>query len=138
MLSHRKTQRAQKTESNKMKRIFICSPYSGNIRENVTTAQAMCKLAIKHGYAPFAPHLLYPQLLDDTNPNQRGKGMSCGRAFLAVCNEVWQLDVPPTIGMEEELAFAHLLQIPVKKFEIKQIDVSTLGEASMITCCSAL
>ena len=54
------------------KRIFICSPYSGTkeeIANNVRIAQALCRIVIDKGHYPFAPHLLYPQFLVDTDEN---------------------------------------------------------------------
>lgn len=72
-----------------MKKIFICSPYAGNIGRNVKIAQALCRLAIKAGYAPFAPHLLYPGLVDDSIEEERAAGISRGLAFMEVCAEVW-------------------------------------------------
>lgn len=44
-----------------MKRVFICSPFSGNVEKNIEEAQRLCREAAEEGYAPFAPHLLYPQ-----------------------------------------------------------------------------
>lgn len=72
-----------------MKRVFICSPYAGTIESNVKVAQAICRKAIAEGYAPFAPHLHYPGIVDDAIPDEREKGIKAGLAFMELCNEVW-------------------------------------------------
>ena len=46
-------------------RVFICSKYAGDIEHNVRVAQALCRMALEAGLAPFAPHLLYTQILKD-------------------------------------------------------------------------
>lgn len=61
-----------------MKLAYICSPYAGNISENVRFARAACRFAIKEGCAPVAPHLLYPQLLNDAVPAERDIGLQMG------------------------------------------------------------
>ena len=68
------------------------------------------------GYAPFAPHLLYPRFLDDNEPDERALGMAAGKAWLAVCDELWQWGATISAGMAEEIALAHELGIPVKVF----------------------
>jgi hypothetical protein len=96
-----------------MRRVFICSPYAGDIRANVERARKMCLMAIRRGYAPFAPHLIYPQLLDDCGTD-RTAGISAGIAFLEACFEVWvPRGVKPSIGMTCELDVARSLDIPI-------------------------
>lgn len=45
--------------------VFICSPFAGDIEKNLNKAREYLKFAVKQGTIPFAPHLLYPQVLDD-------------------------------------------------------------------------
>lgn len=97
-----------------MKRVFICSPYAGDITRNVAIAQEICRDVIADGHAPFAPHLLYPQILDDADPAARETGMTCGLAFMETCHEVWAYvrdGVSP--GMQRELDHAKSLGLPV-------------------------
>jgi len=42
--------------------VYICSPYAGNIEENVYNARRYSRFAVEKGYLPITPHLLYPQL----------------------------------------------------------------------------
>ena len=51
--------------------VYICSPYSGTITKNVKRARKFCRFALDIGAIPLAPHLLYPQFMDDENPEER-------------------------------------------------------------------
>jgi hypothetical protein len=101
-----------------MKKVFICSPYKSNrihsVEQNVERAKELCKCAAQQNLAPFAPHLLYTQFLDDTLPESRTVGMDCGLAFLKMCNIMWvDSRFPPTEGMQIEINLAEKLQIPI-------------------------
>lgn len=88
-------------------KVFICSPYSGNIHRNVAIAKELCKSAIKLGYAPFAPHLFYPQFLDESKPEDREAGIKCGLAWMRDCDQVWIYTVEGvSAGMAREIAYA--------------------------------
>ncbi|MEB3090404.1 hypothetical protein [Corynebacterium pseudotuberculosis] len=46
--------------------VYICSPYSGDVEINVQLAHDFCARAvIRGGKNPLAPHLHYPQFMDD-------------------------------------------------------------------------
>lgn len=96
-----------------MKRVFICSRFAGDVDRNIETARKLCRWAVEQGCAPFAPHLLYPQFVDDNKPEEREAGIACGLAFMAVCDEVWAYvgdDVSD--GMRREMAHAQRLGKP--------------------------
>tara|TARA_R100001163_G_scaffold65187_1_gene61516 strand:+ start:1404 stop:1730 length:327 start_codon:yes stop_codon:yes gene_type:complete len=59
--------------------VIIESPYKGKVKQNVAYAQKCMSDSLLRGECPFASHLLYTQVLDDTVPELRGMGMS--RAF---------------------------------------------------------
>jgi len=73
----------------RMKRVFICSRYTGDVPRNIATAERLCRQAVERGCAPFAPHLLYTRFLDDGKPSEREAGIACGQAFMEICDEVW-------------------------------------------------
>ena len=90
-----------------MKRVFICSPFAGDTERNIRIARRLCKLEIEAGNAPFAPHLLFPQILDDVDPNSRDVGIACGLAYLAVCDEMLvYAGHGVSAGMRRELTYA--------------------------------
>lgn len=99
-----------------VKRIFVCSPYAGQVEHNVKIAQAVCRQVILEGHAPFAPHLHYPGIVDDSVPQERDTGIKSGLVFMSVCDEVWAfVGNGITPGMTQELEFAKNLGIKVKK-----------------------
>lgn len=96
-------------------RVFICSRYAGNIERNVSVAKAFCCMAVEAGIAPFAPHLLYPQFMDDNNPAQRELGISMGLQFMEACNEVWvYIGNGVSEGMRIEMEHAQRLSKQVR------------------------
>lgn len=103
-----------------MKKVYICSRYRADethtVEDAVSSALYACTVAVNKGCAPIAPHLYLPRCLDDNDPVERAAGMAAGRAFLAVCDEVWQWGKTITEGMAAELAYAKELGIPIKVF----------------------
>lgn len=61
--------------------VIIESPYSGKIERNMDYARQCMKDSLKRGEMPFASHLLYTQVLDDTNPEERAQGIASGLAW---------------------------------------------------------
>jgi hypothetical protein len=91
-------------------RVFICSKYAGDIEHNVLVAQALCRMALAAGLAPFAPHLLYTQFLDDSDPAQRGLGISIGLRYMETCDIVWiYVGEGISDGMRQEMEHARSL-----------------------------
>lgn len=104
-----------------MKQIYICSPYTGNIEENIRFAKTACRYAMKQGCAPIAPHLLYPQFLNDAVPMERKTGIQMGLRVLASCEELWACGSHISEGMEKEIAEANRLGIRVRRITAEQI-----------------
>ena len=104
-----------------MKRIFICSPFRGSKRLLYERyARELCKYVLDEGHAPFAPHLLYPQMLDDENKVERSLGIRAGLLFMQTCQELW---FGSAWGISEGMKFeiaqaANFLGIPI--FELKK------------------
>ncbi|HBE8721265.1 hypothetical protein JY782_11735 [Clostridioides difficile] len=86
--------------------VYICSPYAGDIKANVENARRYCRFAADSGYIPMAPHLLFPQFLDDTNPKERELGLEFGKAIIEKCSEVWVFGKHISSGMEAEINLA--------------------------------
>ena len=94
--------------------VYICSRYSGDVEENVKAAREYCRLAVDKGYIPVAPHLLYPQFMDDNNPAERKLGMSFGNALMDRCGEVWVCGDRLSPGMEAEFDRASEKNMTIK------------------------
>lgn len=96
------------------KLVYIASPLSGDVETNLDFARQACLYAMAQGVTPFAPHLLYPQMLDDNDPAQRELGMKMGNQMLALCDELWLCGDITSPGMAKERALAEDLDIPVQ------------------------
>ena len=83
--------------------VYICSPFSGAVEENIAAAQRYSRFAVDNGCIPFAPHLLFPQFLDDNNPKERQLGLFFGNALMSKCAEVWVFGSIISVGMEAEI-----------------------------------
>ena len=97
--------------------VFICSPFAGDIKRNVAAARQYCRFAVSKGNIPFAPHLLFPQFLNDGNLYDRETGMIMGLAMLTKCAEVWVFGDNHTPGMRREIKKAKLKHIPIRYFD---------------------
>ncbi len=91
-----------------MKRVIILSPYAGDVNRNVTYAMRCVRHSLNTGdEVPLAPHLLYPQLLDDSDPQDRELGISCGLSWMLVCDvAAFYIDHGYSLGMQRERRFA--------------------------------
>ena len=96
--------------------IFICSPFAGDTKANLENARRYLKFAVDKGAIPFAPHLLYPQVMDDQDPAQRKLGLFFGLVWLRKCDEVWVFGKTISSGMRAEIDKASKHRIPVRYF----------------------
>lgn len=83
--------------------IYICSPYAGEIDKNVEAARRYSRFAVDMGCIPVAPHLLFPQFLDDASPGERQLGLFFGNALMSKCSEVWVFGDTISAGMRAEI-----------------------------------
>ncbi len=100
-----------------MKIIYIASPYAGDVKNNIEFAKQACKYVITTGNAFFCPHLLYPQILNDNNAEERKLGLDMGKQLLLKCDELWAFGNRISQGMFEEIEFARQNNIPVKRIQ---------------------
>ena len=96
--------------------VYICSPYSGNIENNIKSARRYSRFAVEMGYIPFTPHLLYPQFLDDSNPAERSLGLFFGNVLMAKCAEVWVFGTYISPGMNAEIERAKRKKYTIRYF----------------------
>jgi len=93
-----------------MKLIYICSPYKAydghSVEDNIKNAREWCKTAVFLGLTPVAPHLLFPQFLDDNDSRERFIGMNMGLHLLEKCAEIWVCGLYISEGMAAEIEYA--------------------------------
>ena len=86
--------------------VYICSPYSGDVEAHTASARHYCRFAVDSGCIPIAPHLLFPQFLNDADPDERELGMFFGNVLMSKCSEVWVFGETPSPGMAAEIGRA--------------------------------
>ena len=72
-----------------MKKVFVCSPYRGDIEGNTKLAKKVGRLAACCDYVPIIPHLMYTGFLDDANPEDRIRGLTMSVELLACCDMLY-------------------------------------------------
>jgi len=93
-------------------RTRIESPLAGNFRRNVRYAQLCMLDSLKRGEAPYASHLLYPQVFDDLDEDQRRIGMQAGHVWLRQA-ELVALYID--FGMSRGMSMAEALAVKLGK-----------------------
>lgn len=81
--------------------VFISSPFSGDIENNIKQVKLYVSAAIKSGYAPLAPQLYLPEFIDD-NTN-RLLAMDICKGLCLCTDNFWICGNKITKGMKEEL-----------------------------------
>ena len=98
-----------------MKKIYVCSPLSGDIRNNIENAKSYCEYVVKEcGAIPIAPHIYFTQFLDDDAPEERTFGIMAGLQLLSECDELWYFGDRVSKGMVTEIIAAKEQKIPVR------------------------
>lgn len=98
---------------------FICSPFRGDILSNQMLARRFSRFALTRRVIPIAPHLLFPQFLDDSVPDERELALFMNARIMSFCEQVW-VCVPDSIteGMAAELDIADQMGLPIRFFDI--------------------
>lgn len=104
-----------------MRMVMIESPYAGDVERNARYARRALADSITRGECPFAGHLLYTQVLDDTVSAEREQGIALHLAWLEFMDcMVLYADYGVSTGMSQALVAARACGMPV--------EVRTIGE----------
>lgn len=103
--------------------VYICSPYAGDIEKNVNAARSYSRFTVDKGFIPVAPHLLFPQFMDDTDPQERKLGLFFGNALMSKCSEVWVFGSTISPGMQVEIKRARWKNYRLRYFteDLKEV-----------------
>ena len=107
--------------------VYIASPLSGDVKRNLQFARQACRYAISEEMTPFCPHLLYTQMLDDSDPEERQLGIDLGNRMLRLCDELWLCGDWISPGMAGEKEMAERLGIPVRSVSTEEIQSMELS-----------
>lgn len=103
--------------------VFICSPFAGDMEGNARRARGYSRFAVSKNCIPIAPHLLFPQFLEETDPAQRKLGISFGLVLQSMCREMWVFGETVSKGMAAEIRKARERGIPIRYFTEHCVEV---------------
>lgn len=87
--------------------LYVCSPYRGDTKRNKEYARKLTRAALDNGFIPVTVHLYLTEATDDTNPEERVRGMVAGMKILENCKYILVGDrYGISEGMKAELTFA--------------------------------
>lgn len=96
---------------------YICSPYHGNVSANEENTRKYCRFAVESGYIPIAPHLFFPQFMDDSDPAERDTAMFMDFVLMGKCHEVWVFGSVISKGMASEIGLAKKRNQKIRYFD---------------------
>jgi hypothetical protein len=99
--------------------VFVCSPFAGNTEYNTEKARDYCRFAVSRNCIPIAPHLLFPQFMDDQDPAQRELALLMGTVLMCKCSELWVFGGNITKGMALEIDKAKSRNMIIRYFNEK-------------------
>ena len=105
--------------------VYICSPFSGDTDGNTQKARRYCRFAVRNGCIPLAPHLLFPQFMDDTEPAERNLALFMDIVLLGKCDQLWVFGKEISAGMAAEIGKAEKKNMTIRYFteELKEAAV---------------
>ena len=97
--------------------VYICSPYRGDTEKNTEKARKYSRFAVESEAIPMTPHLLYPQFMDDSNPEERYLATHViNYVLIGKCQEVWVFGEDISEGMGREIALAEKRRMKIRYF----------------------
>ena len=83
--------------------VYICSPLSGDMDANQEAARRYCRYAVDIGYIPIAPHIYFPQFMNEHSLKERNLALFMDIALLSKCAELWVFGDTISKGMSMEI-----------------------------------
>ena len=103
--------------------VYVCSPFRGNIDENVINARKYSRFTFDKKNIPITPHLLYPQFINDNDLFERNIAIhKINYVLIGLCKEMWVFGDEITEGMQREILVAQKRKKPIRYFskELKE------------------
>lgn len=96
--------------------VYICSPFAGDVDGNREKAKNYCRFAVDAGYIPIAPHIYFPQFMNDGKPAERDLALFMDIVLLSKCAELWVFGDTVSKGMSIEIEKAKRKGQPIRYF----------------------
>lgn len=95
--------------------VLLESPYAGETGRHVEFARKCLRDSLDRGEAPMASHLLYTQVLNDGDRNERAAGINAGHAWLHRADAVVvYTDLGISDGMKAGIATAEMHGVAIE------------------------
>lgn len=94
--------------------VYICSPFHGDEAGNARKARRYCRFAVGRGAIPIAPHLLFPQFMEEKT--ERELALFMALVLLGRCSELWVFGSRVSDGMRVEIAKARKRRMRIRYF----------------------
>ena len=107
--------------------IYICSPYKGDVEQNMENARRYCAYALSQGMLPIAPHLLFPQFMGEESEETRELALHMGLILLTRCRELWFFGDTVSEGMRREISRARHRNMVIHHFSTDCEEVDCNG-----------
>lgn len=98
--------------------VYICSPLTGDVDRNTANAKRYCRFALDKGCIPLAPHLYFPQFMEDSNLDERKLALYMDIVLLSKCAELWVFGDYISNGMAIEITKAKKKNQPIRYFTV--------------------
>ena len=96
--------------------VYICSPFAGDEERNMEKARRYSRFAVRQACIPVAPHLLFPQFMDDSVPAEWSIALFMGMVLLGKCEQVWVFGSTISAGMAAEIEKAEKKNMLIRYF----------------------
>ena len=97
--------------------VYVCSPFRGNIDENIMNARKYSRFTFDKKNIPITPHLLYPQFINDNDLFERNIAIhKINYVLIGLCKEMWVFGDVITEGMEREILIAKKRKMRIRYF----------------------
>ena len=97
--------------------VYVCSPYRGNVEENVINARKYSRFTFDNKNIPLTPHLLYPQFLNDDDIFERNIAIhKINYVLIGLCKEMWVFGDAITDVMQREILIAKKRKMRIRYF----------------------
>ena len=74
------------------------------------------RFAVDTHYVPIAPHLLFPQFMDDSLGEDRQTAMFMNLVLLSKCAQLWVFGSVRSEGMQQEIKWAKRRHMTIRYF----------------------
>lgn len=92
---------------------YVCSPFAGKMKTNEKKAREYSRTIFDHGYTPIAPHLLFPQFLDEGIPEERSEAMKMNSVLIRKSHIMFVCGDEFSEGMKSEMIYARSIGLTV-------------------------